>query len=59
MEHNLKINKEFFPYVLDRTKPFEIRKNDRDFCIGDIIFLNEWDDKILQFTGRSISGKIT
>ena len=50
--HDLKIWPEFYQLVIDDIKPFEIRKNDRDFQVGDIIHLREWR-KDSGFTGRS------
>lgn len=35
--HTLKIAPEFARVKIDGEKPFEIRKNDRDFEVGDII----------------------
>ncbi|MCU5457109.1 DUF3850 domain-containing protein [Bacillus sp. FSL L8-0199] len=58
MLHNLKINKVFFTPVLEQIKTFEIRKNDRDFHIGDKVILNEWDDEKQQYTGRNVKVKI-
>jgi hypothetical protein len=57
--HNLKIDQEFFIPVIERTKTFEIRKNDRNFQIGDKIALNEWDKQENKFTGRKAFGEIT
>lgn len=54
-EHELKIWPHFFKAVLDGSKKFEIRKNDRNFKIGDKIILKEWDPKIEDYTGRSLS----
>ncbi|MDF2004201.1 DUF3850 domain-containing protein [Bacillus pumilus] len=59
MLHNLKINREFFNPVLEQTKTFEIRKNDRGFCVGDTVILNEWDNQTNQYTGRNVKIKIT
>ncbi|GMR66504.1 DUF3850 domain-containing protein [Bacillus basilensis] len=58
MLHNLKINPVFFEPVLKRIKTFEIRKNDRDFHVGDTINLNEWDNERKEYTGRSIAIEI-
>ncbi|MEG7337555.1 DUF3850 domain-containing protein [Bacillus cereus] len=58
MLHNLKINKVFFTPVLEQIKTFEIRKNDRDFHIGDKVILNEWDDENQQYTGRNVKVEI-
>lgn len=58
MLHNLKINKEFFSPVKERIKTFEIRKNDRNFQVGDQIVLNEWDEKISSILERRLMGKL-
>ncbi|HBD0694848.1 TPA: DUF3850 domain-containing protein, partial [Enterococcus faecalis] len=39
--HTLKIETEFFKAVKERRKTFEIRKNDRNFQVGDILILEE------------------
>ncbi len=41
--HELKLHPEYFDYVLNRTKTFEVRVNDRKFCYGDTVVLKEWD----------------
>ena len=43
MIHELKIQSEYFVAVNNKTKTFEIRKNDRDFKVGDKILLREID----------------
>lgn len=46
VEHELKCHPNFFRRVADGTKPFEIRKNDRDFQVGDIVILKEYDPEV-------------
>lgn len=41
-EHHLKIAPKYFEEVRSRNKTFELRKNDRDFKAGDVVYLNEW-----------------
>ncbi len=42
-EHCLKILKQFMPRIRSGQKTFEIRKNDRDYQVGDILRLYEYD----------------
>ena len=55
--HELKILPQYFEKVLDGTKKFELRKNDRNYKIGDLIRLYEYDGK--KYTGRCVIGAIT
>ncbi len=43
---------EYFEAVEDKTKPFEIRKDEDDIQTGDILVLEEWDNQCNQYTGR-------
>lgn len=46
-QHNLKIKAEYARAKLDGAKPFEIRRNDRDFQVGDEVVYNVIDDNEL------------
>lgn len=60
MTHELKILPEYYRAVIERRKTFEVRKNDRNFKVGDKIRLREFDpDYKLKYTGREWYGKIT
>lgn len=50
--HELKTHPIFFGSVLSGAKPFEIRKNDRGFKLGDILKLCEWEPLEKKYTGR-------
>lgn len=43
MEHELKVHPEHFENVRLGMKPFELRKNDRDFKMGDTLWLREYE----------------
>lgn len=45
MEHELKCNTEYFSRIAMGQKTFEIRKNDRDYQVGDKLILREYDPK--------------
>ena len=42
--------------VKNRTKTFELRKDDSDYNVGDILILKEWDK---EYTGNEIVREIT
>jgi ASC-1-like (ASCH) protein len=50
--HDLKIHPEYYKAVVTGKKTFEIRKNDRDYHVGDKLFLNEFDPIKEEYTGR-------
>lgn len=43
-EHNLKLNDRYFDAVKNKIKTYEIRKNDRDFKVGDTLRLIRVND---------------
>ena len=51
-KHRLKTWTEFYSLVVHGLKPFEYRKNDRDFKRGDILVLCEWDQDQQLYTGQ-------
>ena len=52
MIHQLKIFPDHFNDVISGRKTFEVRRNDRDFHVGDLLALNEYD-AVFGYTGRS------
>lgn len=57
MVHELKTLPEFFQAVKEGIKPFEVRKNDRKFEVGDSLYLREWTGE--EYTGRKLIRIIT
>lgn len=51
MTHELKILPDYFDPIMEGTKTFEVRKNDRDFNVGDDLWLREWTS-LRGYTGR-------
>ena len=56
MVHQLKILPKWFEDVAAGKKNFEIRKNDRNFKVGDILILEEYEDG--KYTGRKVKRKV-
>jgi ASC-1-like (ASCH) protein len=55
--HELKIWPEYFTGIKNGCKKHEVRKNDRDFKVGDILYLRECRDGV--YTGREMNARIT
>lgn len=51
--HELKTWPAFFQAVVSGRKLFEVRKDDRDYKVGDALHLREWDEAAQLYTGRS------
>lgn len=58
MQHELKIFPEYYQEIVTGRKKFEIRQTDRDYKIGDTLYLREFNLKMLPnpingyYTGR-------
>jgi hypothetical protein len=50
--HDLKTWPKPFQAVLDGLKHYEIRRDDRNFAVGDTLTLREWDPSKDLYTGR-------
>ena len=59
MEHELKIAPRYFIPVHSGRKPFEVRRDDRGFAVGDTILLREFVHYSNQYTGRKTRKRIT
>ncbi|OTP90218.1 hypothetical protein B6D12_06640 [Gilliamella apicola] len=56
--HSLKIKSEHYINIINGTKTAEIRYNDRNYQVGDILILNEIDENGV-FTGNKCSVIVT
>ncbi|HUS37326.1 MAG TPA: DUF3850 domain-containing protein [Verrucomicrobiae bacterium] len=58
--HELKTHPQHYRAVDARIKTFEVRWNgDRDFKIGDRLWLREWDPADNSYTGESLVALVT
>lgn len=57
--HLLKILPNYFGKVLNGSKTFEIRNNDRDFKVGEYVELLEYFPDEKKFTGKGVRAIIT
>lgn len=42
--HFVKTEKEYYRFAIEHVKTFEVRKNDRDYKVGDLLCLAEIDN---------------
>ncbi|MEN4819229.1 DUF3850 domain-containing protein [Pantoea agglomerans] len=56
-QHHLKIAPSHLNAVLDGSKKAELRKNDRDFKVGDVLALLEYAND--RYTGREWAAVVT
>jgi len=57
--HELKCWPEIFTPIEDGSKPFDIRRTDRPFAVGDLIRFREWEPRTETYTGRECARRIT
>ena len=57
MTHYLKTIQPYYDEVESGNKTFEIRVNDRNYQVGDILILQEWTGT--DYTGKSITKQVT
>lgn len=53
--HELKLNTTYYDDVESGLKTFEIRKNDQDFKVGDILALTRWGEGTYLKSEKSLS----
>ena len=57
--HFVKLVQPFFRDVREGKKTFELRKEDRDYKVGDYLVLEEYDPQTKLYQGREINTRIT
>ena len=57
--HELKTWPVFYKDIISGVKTFEVRVNDRNFQLGDTLFLREYDPDVEDYTGRSFKVRVT
>ncbi|KAA8811534.1 DUF3850 domain-containing protein [Lactobacillus crispatus] len=58
-EHRVKILPSYFEAQVNNSKNFEIRKNDRNYQVGDLLLLEEYNPTTANYTGREVHCLIT
>lgn len=58
-QHELKIYPEHFQGIISGHKTFEIRKNDRNYQVGDILWLREYYPEDDIYSGESIQCRVS
>jgi hypothetical protein len=63
-EHELKTWPEFYRHLVSGEKTFELRKDDRGFRVGDVLWLREWQRLSVnpttgEYTGRESRYRVT
>lgn len=57
--HHLKTWPKYFKAIKNGVKKFEYRNFDRDFKVGDVLRLKEYDSDTKTYTGEVVDAKIT
>lgn len=58
MRHWLKTWPEYFAAVKSGVKQFEWRRDDRDFRVGDVLTLREWNPESEKYSGEAVDRRI-
>lgn len=57
--HHLKSWPQFFNPIREGVRTHELRRNDRDFAVGDLLVLHEFDPTTQRYTGQKCEVRIT
>jgi hypothetical protein len=56
--HAIKTVNPYFNLASQDLKPFEVRKNDRHYKVGDWIILREYSPELDQYSNKFLTGRI-
>lgn len=59
MTHDLKTWPVFFRETIAGRKTFELRRHDRNYALGDLLTMREYEPHRNTYTGRTWTGRIT
>lgn len=59
MHHYVKVWPEFFAPLDSGAKPFEVRNDDRNYAVGDVLFLQEYEPMTQIYTGAVAVRRVT
>lgn len=51
-DKEIKIDPMYYEFVISGAKQFEVRKEDRDYRVGDYVLMREYDWLCNEYTGR-------
>jgi len=57
--HELKTHPQPYFDVFTGEKPYEIRKNDRGYAVGDWLLLKQWEPVLLTYSGKQLWAYVT
>lgn len=57
--HQIKCWPDYFTPTQNGDKPFEVREDDRNYRVGDLLIIREWNPETEEFTDRVAIRKIT
>jgi uncharacterized protein DUF3850 len=57
--HVVKLWPEMFDDVASGVKSFDLRRNDRDYLVGDLLVMQEFDPKSGRYTGRETTRRVS
>lgn len=59
IEHTIKCIPPYFDHIESGLKTFELRRNDRDYQVGDTLRLVEYRPDWNNYTGRELRRRVT